>query len=264
LGSRCAGCRAQRLRPDLLSSLIRLPVDLIVVANTSAAIAAKRATTTIPIVAAAAGALVETGVVASLAWPGGNVTGLTTEGADLTAKRFDVLKEILPRLARVAVISFPYNDPRLAELYSKQMETGALAVGVQVQLLPVRIPADLDGAFQAATRGRAGAVITAPIPVVAVHAARVAELALRYRLPVAGYCREEVDAGALLWYGVNRVDTWRRAAVYVDRILKGAKPADLPVEQPTKCELVINLKTAKALGLTTPSSVLARADAIIE
>jgi len=227
-------------RTDLLSSLIRLPVDVIVVPTTGAAIAAKRATTTIPIVAAAAGALVETGVVASLARPGGNVTGLTTQAADLSAKRFELLKEVLPRLSRVAAIASPYGPTPLAGLFARHAETGARAVGVQFQLLQVKTPADLDGAFQAATRSRVGAVTTLPNPFFVVHAARIAELALKHRLPLASGTRAEVDAGALIWYGVRLADMWRLAATYVDKILKGAKPGDLPIEQPTKFEFVIN------------------------
>jgi putative ABC transport system substrate-binding protein len=201
---------------------------VLVVNQTGAAMSAKRATTTIPIVAAAAGALVEMGVVASLARPGGNVTGLTTQGPDLSIKRVELLKELLPQLTRVAAIASPYGDSRLGSLFERQVETAARAVGVQLQLLRVETPAELDGAFQAATRNRAGAVITVTNPFFVNHAARVAELSLKHRLPVAGYYREEVDAGALIWYGVSRIDMWRRAATYVDKILKGAKPADLP------------------------------------
>ena len=248
---------------DVISSVIRLPVDVIVVQTTGAAMTAKQVTTTIPIVTAAAGALVETGVVASLARPGGNVTGMTTQAADVSTKRFEVLKDMLPRLSRVAAIRPPGGTLQTA-LFTRYAENGARAVGVQFQILPIQTPADLGGAFQAAARSRVGAVITLPNPFFAVHAARVAELALKHRLPLAGYYREEVEAGALMWYGVSRADMWRRAATYVDKILTGAKPADLPVEQAQKFELVINLKTAKALGLTIPPSVLLRADQVIE
>ncbi len=248
---------------DVISSVIRLPVDVIVVQTTGAAMTAKQVTTTIPIVTAAAGALVETGVVASLARPGGNVTGMTTQAADVSTKRFEVLKDMLPRLSRVAAIRPPGGTLQTA-LFTRYAENGARAVGIQFQVLAIQTPADLDGAFQAAARSRVGAVITLPNPFFAVHAARVAELALKHRLPLAGYYREEVEAGALMWYGVSRADMWRRAATYVDKILTGAKPADLPVEQAQKFELVINLKTAKALGLTIPPSVLLRADQVIE
>jgi putative ABC transport system substrate-binding protein len=248
---------------DVISSVIRLPVDVIVVQTTGAAMTAKQVTTTIPIVTAAAGALVETGVVASLARPGGNVTGMTTQAADVSTKRFEVLKDMLPRLSRVAAIRPPGGTLQTA-LFTRYAENGARAVGVQFQILPIQTPADLGGAFQAAARSRVGAVITMPNPFFAVHAARVAELALKHRLPLAGYYRDEVEAGALMWYGVNRADMWRSAATYVDKILKGAKPADLPIERPTKFELVINLKTAKALGLTIPPAVLQRAYQVIE
>ncbi len=248
---------------DVISSVIRLPVDVIVVQTTGAAMTAKQVTTTIPIVTAAAGALVETGVVASLARPGGNVTGMTTQAADVSTKRFEVLKDMLPRLSRVAAIRPPGGTLQTA-LFTRYAANGARAVGVQFQILPIQTPADLGGAFQAAARSRVGAVITMPNPFFAVHAARVAELALKHRLPLAGYYRDEVEAGALMWYGVNRADMWRSAATYVDKILKGAKPADLPIERPTKFELVINLKTAKALGLTIPPAVLQRADQVIE
>ena len=248
---------------DVISSVIRLPVDVIVVQTTGAAMTAKQVTTTIPIVTAAAGGLLETGVVASLARPGGNVTGMTTQAADVSTKRFEVLKDMLPRLSRVAAIRPPGGTLQTA-LFTRYAENGARAVGVQFQILPIQTPADLGGAFQAAARSRVGAVITMPNPFFAVHAARVAELALKHRLPLAGYYRDEVEAGALMWYGVNRADMWRSAATYVDKILKGAKPADLPIERPTKFELVINLKTAKALGLTIPPAVLQRADQVIE
>jgi putative ABC transport system substrate-binding protein len=247
-----------------LLSLIRLPVDVIVVPSTSAAIVAKRATTTIPIVAAGAGSLVESGVVASLGRPGGNVTGLSGQSVEFSAKRVELLKEVLPSLSRVAAIEGPATDNPQTPAIEKQAETSARAVGLQYQLLRVKNPEDLDGAFRTATGSRVGAVITLPHAFFALHAARVAELALTYRLPLESSSREEVDAGALIYYGVSRSDMWRRAATYVDKILRGAKPADLPVEQPSKFELVINLKTAKALGLTIPPSVLLRADQVIE
>jgi putative ABC transport system substrate-binding protein len=259
-----AGRASQGEQTDLVSRLIRLPVDVIVVNTTGAAYAAQQATTTIPIVTAAAGALIEAGVVASLARPGGNVTGLTTQGVDLSAKRLELLTEVLPRLADVAALESPYEDTAGRDLYRRYTEAGARAVGVQLQILEVKTPEELDGAFRAATRSRAGAVITLPNTFFVVHAARVAQLALEHRLPLAAYYREEVDAGALMWYGVNRPDMWRRAAIYVDKLLKGAKPGELPIERPTKFELVINLKTAKALGLVIPPSLMQRADQVIE
>ena len=255
---------------DLLLNLLALPVDVIVVPTSGLAIRAKRATTTIPIVAAAAGALVEVGVVASLARPGGNATGLTTQGAEISAKRVELLKEVLPTLSRVAAIASPYDIVAgefggvFENVFERQIETATRAVGFQLEVLRVKTPADLDAAFQTATQSRVGAVMTVTNPFFVLNAARVAELALKHRLPVAAYYREEVEAGALMSYGVDRADMWRRAATYVDRILKGAKPSDLPIEQPRKFELVINLKTAKALGLSIPPSLLLRADQVIE
>jgi len=259
-----AGRASQGEQTELASRLMRLPVDVIVVNTTGAAYAAQQATTTIPIVTAAAGALIEAGVVTSLARPGGNVTGLTTQGVDLSAKRFELLKEVLPRLSVVAALESPYEDTAGRDLYRSYTQAGAHAVGVQLQILEVKTAADLDGAFQAATRNRAGAVITLPNTFFVVHAARVAQLALEHRLPFASYYREEVEAGALMCYGVNRSDMWRRAAIYVDKILKGAKPGELPIERPTRFELVINLRTAKALGLAIPPSLLQRAEEVIE
>jgi len=202
--------------------------------------------------------------VASLAHPGGNVTGLTTMQADLHAKRLDLLKEAVPKLSRVSGLASPYGRASLGEIFVRQTETAARALGIQFQLLQVQSPADLEEAFQAAVRGRSGAVIIISNPFFSVHAGRVAELALRHHLPMMANDPGVVEAGGLMQYWVDYRDMWRRAASYVDRILKGAKPADLPVEQPTKFELVINLKTAKALGLTIPPSVLLRADQLIE
>jgi putative ABC transport system substrate-binding protein len=248
---------------DVISSVIRLPVDVIVVQTTGAAMTAKQVTTTIPIVTAAAGALVETGVVASLARPGGNVTGMTTQAADVSTKRFEVLKDMLPRLSRVAAIRPPGGTLQTA-LFTRYAENGARAVGVQFQILPIQTPADLGGAFQAAARSRVGAVITMPNPFFAVHAARVAELALKHRLPPrrvlprrgrgrsAHVVRSEPCRYVAKRGDVRRQDPERRET---------RRP---PVEQPTKFELVINLKTAKALGLTIPPSLLQRADQVIE
>ena len=251
--------------PELVSELIRVPVDVIVVQTTGSALAARQATRTIPIVSASSGMLVEEGVVQSLARPGGNVTGLTGVTAEVSAKRVELLKEVVPKLARVAVLVRSYGLwPSLGERLVKETETGARALGIQLQLLRIEGPTDLDGAFQAATRGRAGAVILLPHPFFRVHAARVAELALRHRLPTMAEYADQVEAGGLMSYGASGTDLWRRAATYVDKILKGAKPADLPIEQPTKFELVINLKTAKALGLTIPQSVLMRANEVIQ
>jgi putative ABC transport system substrate-binding protein len=255
--------RAERT-PDVVAELLRIPVDVIVVPTTGAASAAKQMTKTIPIVASTAGALVEAGVVASLARPGGNVTGLTSSQVDLTAKRLELLKEAVPTLSRVAALVSPYRPPALGEIFVRQTEAAARALGLRLDLLRVEGADDLAGAFQTATRARVGAVIIIPNPFFGVNAKRVAELALRHKLPMIAQDPGIVEAGGLMQYGINLADAWRRSATYVDRILKGAKPADLPVEQPTKFELVINLKTAKALGLTIPPSVLARADQVIE
>ena len=251
--------------PALVSELVRIPVDVIVVSITGAALAAKRATSTIPIVSTGAGALVEGGAVANLARPGGNVTGLTALAPELSAKRLELLKEAVPNLSRVAVLMSPYRTaPSLGDGLLKATEAAAQVVGIHLQVLRIEEPADLEGAFKAARRGGAGAVIVLPNPFFGVHAARVAELALKYRLPVIGSTLGAVEAGFLLAYGANAPDLWRRAATYVDKVLKGAKPADLPIEQPMKFDLFINLKTAKGLGLTIPPAVLLRADQVIE
>jgi putative ABC transport system substrate-binding protein len=251
--------------PALVSELVRVPVDVIVVGTTGATLAAKQATRTIPIVSAGAGALVEEGAIASLARPGGNVTGLTGVQPELVAKRLELLKEAVPNLSRVAVLMSPYREvPAIGERLLKATETAAQSVSVHLQVLRIEEPADFEGAFQAARRGQAGAVIILPNPFFGVHAVRVAELALKYRLPTIGNSLAIVEAGGLMRYSPYGPDVWRRAATYVDKILKGAKPGDLPVEQPTKFELVVNLKTAKALGLTIPQSILRRADRVIE
>ena len=252
--------------PELVSELVRVPVDVVVVPTTGAAVTAKQATRTIPIVAAWGGFLVEAGVVQSLARPGGNVTGLAGFAPELTAKSLQLLKEAVPKLARAAVLASPTNPPSLGERLVKETETGARALGIKLQLLRIEGPTDLDGAFQAATRSGAGAVIILANPFFRVHAARVAELALRHRLPTmnADLSFGFVEAGGLMSYGPSLTALWRRAATYVDKILKGAKPADLPIEQPTTFDLAINLKTARALGVTIPNSLRLRASKLIE
>jgi putative ABC transport system substrate-binding protein len=249
----------------LVSELVRVPVDVIVVTTTGATLVAKRATRTIPIVAASAGALVESGAVASLAQPGGNVTGITTNSTELSAKRLQLLKEALPNISRMAVLMSPFrSSPALGEHFLKQTEAAAQAERVHLQILRVENAADLPGAFQAARRDGAGAVIILGNPFFTVHASRVAQLALQHRLPLITGDPGVVEAGGLLAYEADLPDMWRRAARYVDRILKGAKPGDLPVEQPTKFRLVVNLRTAKALELTIPPSLMLRADQLIE
>ena len=202
--------------------------------------------------------------MASLARPGGNVTGLTTMQADLSAKRLELLKEAVPKLSRVTALRPPYSRASIDQIFATQTETAARSLGIQFQLLQVPGPSDLEDAFQTAARSRADAVIFRPSPFFTLHAGRVGELALKHGLPTMGNEENMVGAGGLMAYSVDYLDMWRRVASYVDRILKGAKPADLPVEQPTKFRLVINLKTAKALGLTIPPSLLARADQVIE
>ena len=253
--------RVDRLRA-LVTELVRLKVSVIVTEGTTATRFAKEATSTIPIVMAQDPDPVGTGFVASLARPGGNITGLSNLRPDLGGKRLEVLKETLPRLARVAILgtsSVPGTPQTLRET-----ELAASAVGVQLQYLEVVGPKDIGTAFSAASRGRADAVFVLASPILLSHRAQMADLAAKSRLPAMYYTAEFVRDGGLMSYGVNATDLFRRAATYVDKILKGAKPADLPVEQPTKFELVINLKTAKALGLTIPPSVLARADEVIQ
>jgi len=250
--------------PALVSDLIQLGVDMIVVPTTGAALAAQKATRTIPIVSATAGALVEAGVVASLARPGGNVTGLTNSQVDLSAKRLELIKETVPMLSRVAALSSPFLPLALGEIFVRQTEVAARTLGLRLDLYPVERSDDLAGAFQAAIRAREGAVIVIANPFFAVHATRVGKLALQHKLPLITGDPGIVEAGGLMYYSVVQADAWRRSARYVDRIVKGAKPADLPVEQPTKFELVINLKAAKALGLTIPQALLLRADQVIE
>ncbi len=250
---------------DLAAELGRLKVDLILAGPTPAASAAKQATSTIPIVAAAMGDPVEDGLVASLARPGGNITGLTYLGPELVAKRLQLLKEAVPGVSRVATLWHPgaYGERTMRGML-KETEVAARALGVQLQLVEVRGPNDFDKAFSAMTRERAGALIQLPSTMFFVEHRRIVDLAAKSRLPAIYETREYVEAGGLMAYGANIPDLFRRAAVYVDKILKGAKPADLPVEQPTKFELVINMKTAKALGLTIPQSMFIRADEVIQ
>jgi putative tryptophan/tyrosine transport system substrate-binding protein len=247
--------------PRLAADLVKLKVDLIVSAAGPAALAVKEATTTIPIVLASSFYPVETGVIASLAHPGGNVTGVTHFTPDLMAKRVQLLKEAVPRASRFALLRLP---GRTQDLVVRDMEAAARQIGVHLQVVEIRGAEDLSAAFEAAVRGRAAAVMSTQGPIFVHNNVRIAQLALKHRLPsLSGEPGAAVD-GALLFYGPNVFEGCSRAVRYIDRILKGAKPADLPVEQPTKIELVINLKTAKALGLTIPPALLARADQVIE
>jgi ABC-type uncharacterized transport system substrate-binding protein len=249
--------------PALAAELVRLPVDVLVVANTPAALAAKHATTTIPIVMVTLADPVGSGLVASLARPGGNITGLTVMHPDLVGKQLEFLRELLPTVSRVAVLWNPANPA--GALMVRATEVAAQALGVQLYLVEARGPDAFDRAFAAMTRADAGALLVLGDPVFVQHRSRLAELAATSRLPTMHnvQCRAYVEAGSLLCYGASLLEQWRRAATYVDKILKGAKPADLPVEQPTTFELVINLKTAEALGLTIPPTLLFQATEVI-
>jgi putative ABC transport system substrate-binding protein len=258
---RSAEGKADRL-PALASELVRLKVDVIVAVSTPAALAAKQATTTIPIVIAYVGDPVGSGLVASLARPGGNITGVSALNVEYSVKWVELLKETIPTLSRVAVLSNPANPNHVA--LGREVQGAARALGVTCQVYEVRAPEELEGAFTAMTKARADGLLVLPYPFTFVHARRIADLATKSRLPAVFGFRESVEAGGLIAYAANAPDMFRRAAAYVDKILKGAKPADLPVEQPTKFELVINLKTAKALGLTIPQSILLRADEVIQ
>lgn len=250
------------LFPALIADLIRLKVEIIVTNVTIDTLAAKSATTEIPIVMVAAGDPVAIGIVKSLGRPGGNITGLSQMTPDLTGKRMELLKEIAPRISAVAVLSNP-EDP-LSVLDRNEAMVSAQRLGIEPRSLEVRSTADLDSAFAETTRSHADAVVVMPSPVLFENLRRIADFALQNKLPSTFHLREFTAAGGLVSYGVDRSDLFRRSASYVDKILKGARPADLPIEQPTKFELPINLKTAKAIGLTIPPNVLGIADEVIE
>ena len=251
--------------PALAAELVALKVDVIVTAGTPHALAAKQATKTIPIVFAAGTDPVMDGLVTSLARPGSNVTGLSSLGSELVAKRLELLKQAVPGVSRVAVLWHPGAlGERTEKDMLKEAEVAARALGVRLQVVEARGPADFDRAFSDMTRARVGALTLLTSTMFLSERRRLVALAAQHRLPAVYPWREFVDAGGLMAYGPNAVDMYRRAAKYVDRILKGTKPGDLPVEQATKFELVINLKTAKALGLTIPPSLLQRADQVIE
>jgi putative ABC transport system substrate-binding protein len=253
--------RADRL-PALAADLVRMKVEVIVTQSTQAALAAKHATHTIPIVMAVVGDPVTAGLVASLARPGGNVTGLTLYGTELSGKRLELLKEVAPRATLVAVIRNVTHPNALG--FFEETEAAARSLNLRLQSVEVRSPADLDAAFNAVARARPSALITLADNMLVDNRTRIVEFAAQSRLPGIFPEREWADAGGLMAYGPNIASNFRRAAAFVDKILKGAKPGDLPVEQPTKYELVINLKTAKALGLTMPQSILIRADEVIQ
>ena len=251
--------RSERL-PALAAELVRWKPDVIVVPNTSNAVAARDATRTIPIVAATLSE--RGGLIASLARPGGNVTGLTLFAPELIGKQLELLKEMIPRLSRVAMLWNPVH--RAVQSSVDKGRGAARELGLQLQVLEARRPEDIESAFTAMRRERAGALLLLSDAMFILLRTRIDDLAAKAHLPVMYTLREYMVAGGLAFYGPSMADNFRRAATYVDKILKGAKPGDLPVEQPTKFELVINLKTAKVLGLTIPQLLLRRADQVIE
>jgi len=251
--------------PALAAELVALKVDLIVVGSTPPAVAAKEATKTLPILFISVADPVASGLVTSLARPGGNATGLATLIPELVGKCLEQLKHAVPGVSRVAVLWQPGAlGERTERDMRKEAEIAAGTLGLQFQFVEARGPTDFDRAFSDMARARVGALTVLPTPMFVSERRRLVDLSAKNRLPAVYVWREFVDAGGLMSYGPNLADLWRRAATYVDKILKGANPADLPVEQPTKFELVINLKTAKALGLTIPPSLLGRADEVIE
>jgi putative ABC transport system substrate-binding protein len=245
---------------ELAADLLRLDVDVIVASGTPAALAARNLTRTVPIVVVGVNDPVGTGLVRELSRPGGNITGLTNQTPDLAMKRVQLLKELIPKLARLAVLGNPTHPAYASQV--KTLETGVRALGGQLEVIAVRGPNEFEAAFKIGRHSQA--LLQLDDVLLTTHRARLLELTAQNRLPAIYGSREFVDAGGLMAYGVNYPDMYRRAASYVDKILKGAKPADMPVEQPTKFELAINLKTAKALGLTIPPSLLQRADQVIE
>jgi putative tryptophan/tyrosine transport system substrate-binding protein len=258
---RYAEGKGERL-PDLVAELVRLKVDIIVTTSPSATLAAKKASGTIPIVFAAANDPVGTGLVSSLAQPGGNITGLSLMVPDLDGKRLELLKEAFPKVARVAFLWAPGGSRRNSALTN--MEAAAKALGLKLLSLEVRSLDDFEGAFARAKKERAQALITTIGGLIITQQRQVLDFAAKNRLPAMYPASEVVEAGGLMSYAPSYTDLWRRAADLVDKILKGTKPADMPVEQPTKFEFVVNLKTAKQIGLTIPQKVLERADNVIK
>jgi len=253
--------KADRL-PGLAAELVRLKVDMIVSGGSTATRPAKEATNTIPIVMAQDTDPVGNGFVASLARPGGNITGLATLAPELSGKQLELMKEIVPRLSRVAVFGTSTRSGNAQSL--KETELAAGAFGVKLQYLDILSPKDIETAFRAASKDRADAVLVLTSPFATSQRTQIADLAVKNRLPAIYDRAEFVEDGGLMTYSVSSTDLFRRAAIYVDKILKGAKPADLPVEQPIKFEFIINLKAAKQIGLTIPPNVLARADKVIK
>jgi putative ABC transport system substrate-binding protein len=258
--ARHAAGRMDRL-PGLAAELVRLPVDVLVAASSTSAHAARKATGTIPIVIVSADP-VGHGLVASLARPGGNVTGVSDFHPGLVTKRLELLKEIAPAISRVAVLTNPANVSHPQEL--RDLQAAAPALGVTLLILEVKRPDDIDGVFATIGKERPGALLLLGDPVITTPQKRIAEFAIKRRLPAIYTIREWTEAGGLMSYGTSFADLYRRAATFVDKVLKGARPADLPIEQPTTFELVINRRTARALGLTVPSALLLRADQVIE
>jgi putative ABC transport system substrate-binding protein len=248
-------------RPDLAAELVQLKVDVIVTIGPGATFAAKKASATIPIVFASANDPVGTGLVSSLAQPGGNITGLSLMVPDLDGKRLELLKEAFPKVARVAFLWAPVGSRRNSALTN--MEAAAKALGLKLLSLEVRSLDDFEGAFARAKKERAQALITTTGALINTHQLRVLDFVAKNRLPAIYHYSEFVEAGGLMSYGPDNTDVWRRAADFVDKILKGTKPADIPVEQPMKFEFLVNLKNAKQIGLTIPPNVLARADRVI-
>jgi putative ABC transport system substrate-binding protein len=246
---------------EFAAELVNLKVDVIVAGSTQSIDAARRATKTIPIVFPVTFDPVESGFVASLARPGGNLTGLSTVNPDAALKRVELLKEVIPQLSRLAVLRNPTNSGSLFPL--KETEAGATQLGLRLQILEARSPDEVEVAFRLATKEQAGALIVIVDALYFSQRKRIGDLGIKHRLPTMFDEAQYAEAGGVISYGANLSDLFRRSATYVDKILKGAKPADLPVEQPTKFELVINLKTAKQIGLTIPPNLLARADRVI-
>jgi len=248
--------------PDLAAELVRLPVDIIVTATNPAITAAKNATKTIPIIMALSGNPVAVGHVASLARPGGNITGFSTLAPEISGKRLELLKEILRKVSRVGVLWNPRNRDMVLRM--EEAKVAAKALNVKLQSVEARATGDFDGAFSTLTSERPEALLTFADPLTRGHQQRIVDFTLNSRLPAMYEFKDWVDVGGLVSYGPDDQDNFRRAAIYVDKILKGTKPGDLPVEQPMRFELMINLKTAKAIGLTIPPNVLARADKVIK
>jgi ABC-type uncharacterized transport system substrate-binding protein len=248
--------------PTLAADLVRLEMDVIVTVGGAASKAAQQATKTIPIVMSLVNDPLGSGLVPSLAHPGGNVTGISLMAPDLVGKQLEVLKQIVPQASRMALLRNPTNPASAPQ--SREAEVAARALGVRLQTLEARVPQEIDSAFAAMTRERAGALVVLTDSIFTNQRRQIAELATERRLPAVYGNSEHAEAGGLLAYSANFLDLERRVATFVDKILKGAKPGNLPVEQPTKLELVINLRAAKAIGLTIPQSLLQRADQVIE